>query len=223
MTRINIYTARTGELGCEPPALAGHFESSKAESWSDIDHDSNGSGGTGRGTSLWRTAGGKWVLCHWSCWQGEEDTYNYTEADAAKDWLLRNNEDSALARYFGEIPEEEDRRPGRPAVGQAINVRLGDDLLGQLDAYASEHGNSRAEAVRILLAEALAATQPYTVTVLDISTRVREISTRHASLGAAVEALREQEAWDSEDNGLPSCQPRVEHDGRPVDVEAMGG
>ena len=153
MARINIYDTQPadGEFGYEPPALAGHFDSAKAESWTDRDYNSNGSLGTGRGTSLWRTAGGKWVLCYWTCWQGEEDTYTYIDADAAKDWLLRNDEDTAVTKYFGPIPEEEDRRPGRPAVGQAVNVRLGDDLLGQVDAYAGEHGQSRAEIVRELV------------------------------------------------------------------------
>jgi hypothetical protein len=61
----------------------------------------------------------------------------------------------------------------------------------------------------------------YTVTILDLQTRIREESSRHSSLGAAVVALRGEEADDCEDNGLPSCEPRVEHDGRPVDVEAV--
>jgi hypothetical protein len=218
VTRINVYaTGNADKFGYEPPALAGHFESSKAEWWSDMDHNSNGSGGTGRGQAILRTAGGKWVLEHWTCWRGEESTYAYTDGDTAKDWLLRNNEDMAVAKYFGPIPEEEDRRPGRPAVGQAINVRPGDELLAVLNAYAGEHGHSRAEAIRILLGEALTAARPYTVTVRAIDTGRREVDSRHATLGAAVEAMRDVEDLE----GMPSYLARVEHDGRPVDVEAM--
>ncbi len=42
-------------------------------------------------------------------------------------------------------------RPGRPEVGQPINVRLGDDLLARVDARASTDGVSRAEIIRRLV------------------------------------------------------------------------
>lgn len=45
---------------------------------------------------------------------------------------------------------------GRPEVGQAINVRLGDVLLSHVDAYAYRVGIKRAQAVRRLLQAALA-------------------------------------------------------------------
>jgi len=44
---------------------------------------------------------------------------------------------------------------GRPPVGQAINIRLGDDLLHLVDDYAAHNGCSRAEAIRFLLGVAL--------------------------------------------------------------------
>jgi metal-responsive CopG/Arc/MetJ family transcriptional regulator len=44
---------------------------------------------------------------------------------------------------------------GRPAVGIPINVRLGDDLLAQVDAYAESEGIKRAEAIRRLVARGL--------------------------------------------------------------------
>jgi hypothetical protein len=155
VSRVNVYATYENladEHGYEAPVLVGHFESSKAEQWSDASIDGNGSGGTGRGTALLRTAGGKWVLAHWTRWQGESDTYAYIEADSAKDWLLRHHEDEAVTKYFGEIPEEEDRRPGRPAIGDgnAINVRLG-ELLGRVDAFATKGGTSRAAAIRELV------------------------------------------------------------------------
>jgi hypothetical protein len=48
------------------------------------------------------------------------------------------------------------RRPGRPDVGGIVQVRLG-DLLDQVDAWREPHGLSRAEAVRRLVADGLAA------------------------------------------------------------------
>lgn len=43
------------------------------------------------------------------------------------------------------------RGPGRPEVGKAINVRLGDDRLQDVDAWARENAVSRAEAIRHLI------------------------------------------------------------------------
>lgn len=219
MTRINVYS-HNDEWDYEGTrTLEGWFDSAKAEGWTDRDYNGNGSGGTGRGQAVYRTAQGRWVLQNWSNWQNEANRCEFIEPDQAREWLLRNDEDAVVAKHFGEI--EEERGPGRPKIGGKALISIGDDLLSEVDAYAKEDGTSRAEVVRKALGEFLAGARPYTVTVLDLATRVREISSRHASLGAAVEALREREAYDSEDNGLPSFQPRVEHDGRPVDVEAM--
>lgn len=123
--------------------------------WSDRDYNGNGSGGAGRGEEVILTAGGKWVMNHWTNWQGESSTRVYITADDARDWLLRNDEDSAVEEHFGEIPGEEDRRPGRPEIGEPVGVRLG-DLLGAVDAYASAKGVKRAEAIRQLVSTGLA-------------------------------------------------------------------
>lgn len=56
---------------------------------------------------------------------------------------------------------------GRPEIGQPINIRLGTDLLALVDDYAAHNGQSRAEAVRFLLAVALSerhGTEPSGVT-----------------------------------------------------------
>lgn len=116
----------------------------------------------------------------------------------------------------------EHRKMGRPRIGGEVLVRLG-DLLEDVDAYASEHGLSRAEVIRSALGEFLTSARPYALTFRDISTGQRETDSRYATLGAAVEALRGMQADDYERQqyrGLPSIQPRVEHDGHPVDVEA---
>ena len=166
--RINIYRAYTedeeyqersyheGQTGREwHPELLGWFDYHKAMHWSDADYNGNGSGGTGRGQAIHLTSGGKWVLENWTRWEGEADHYEYITGEQARDWLLRNGEDKAVADHFGDIPEEEDRRPGRPEIGPPVNVRLGTDLLGLVDAYAKRQSVSRAEAIRRLVQDAV--------------------------------------------------------------------
>jgi hypothetical protein len=54
-------------------------------------------------------------------------------------------------------PAEEDKRPqGRPPIGGAVHVRLG-DLITRVDEYAARAGISRAGAVRELVGAGLAA------------------------------------------------------------------
>jgi len=134
----------------EDGRYAGHFDWSKAGRWSDLDPVSgNGSGGAGRGEAVMLTAGGKWVLEYWTHWQGQSDRYRWITAEDAEAWLLRNGEDEAITEHFGDEPEEVDRRAGRPEIGGAVHVRLG-ELLPAVDAYAAERGLNRAEAVREL-------------------------------------------------------------------------
>jgi metal-responsive CopG/Arc/MetJ family transcriptional regulator len=40
---------------------------------------------------------------------------------------------------------------GRPEIGQPINIRLGDELLAKVDAFADTYDISRAEAIRRML------------------------------------------------------------------------
>mgnify|MGYP001209335406 CR=1 FL=1 len=47
------------------------------------------------------------------------------------------------------------RSAGRPEVGRPVNIRLGDDLLAQLDDFAAGREWSRAEAARFLISVAL--------------------------------------------------------------------
>jgi metal-responsive CopG/Arc/MetJ family transcriptional regulator len=44
---------------------------------------------------------------------------------------------------------------GRPEIGQPINIRLGDELLAQVDGYAEDESVSRAEAIRQLVQRGL--------------------------------------------------------------------
>jgi hypothetical protein len=132
---------------------AGHFDWDKAARWSDRDAISgNGSGGPGAGEAVMLTAGGKWVIEHWTNWQGQSNRYHWITPEDAKAWLLRNGEDDAVAEYFGDRPEETDLG-GRPAIGGAVHVRLGAQI-DKVDAYAARHGVSRAEAVRRIVEHA---------------------------------------------------------------------
>lgn len=134
----------------EDGRYAGRFDWTKADRWSDKDPVSgNGSGGTGRGEAVMRTAGGRWVLESWTNWQGERNTYRWITPEQAQEWLLLNGEHRAVGQYFGDQPGEEDRRAGRPGIGGAVHVRLG-DLLPAVDEFAVRAGLNRAAAVRRL-------------------------------------------------------------------------
>jgi metal-responsive CopG/Arc/MetJ family transcriptional regulator len=46
-------------------------------------------------------------------------------------------------------------RRGRPTTGVAVNTRIPQDLLDEIDRLAEEHGCPRAEMIRTLLREAV--------------------------------------------------------------------
>ena len=166
MTRINVYTyPAADQLGGEFDAveLAGWFELDRADAihedtwWDGSNHISIPTGSQSEHQVLYRTAMGRWVLHCYSQWQGVPDTYEFISEQRARDWLLGNSRDDDVARYFG--PLDEERGPGRPEVGGAVHVRLGEHLAA-VDAWAVEHGaGSRADAVRRLVALALAQQQ----------------------------------------------------------------
>jgi len=47
------------------------------------------------------------------------------------------------------------RQAGRPEVGRPVNIRLGDELLAEVDAFAEAEGVKRAEAIRQLVQRGL--------------------------------------------------------------------
>lgn len=151
MDRTNIFASH------DDRAIMGWFDYQAARAeWTDLDFNGNGSLGTGRGTGIILTAGGKWVSSRLTCWQGEAPTFAYVTAQDAREWLIANGEDAAVAEHFGGLAAEEDRRPGRPEIGGRITTALGDDLLAGVDAYAGEYRIARAEAVRRLVSSGLA-------------------------------------------------------------------
>ena len=147
MTRVSV-TAPDGSSD-------GHFTWEKAARWDDRDPATgDGCRGAGRGEAVMLTAGGRWVLERWTSWGGEAPSYAGITAAQAREWLLRNGLDGAAAELFGPVPGEEDRRPGRPEIGNRVNVFLG-DLRGEADA-ARLPRESLSDAVRRLITAGLA-------------------------------------------------------------------
>lgn len=115
---------------------------------------------------LIRTARGRWVLDHWSQYEGDQGLVSYLTDDQARDWLLVNGDDEIVARYFGEQPDE--RGPGRPSIGGKLApTDLGDELLARVETEATQDGTTRAATVRALLAEALDARERARATAAD--------------------------------------------------------
>jgi hypothetical protein len=53
-----------------------------------------------------------------------------------------------------ETPVKSERGPGRPEIGEPVNVRLG-DLLPRVDEFAASRDLSRAAAIRELVSRGL--------------------------------------------------------------------
>lgn len=149
MTRVNVTT--------------GHFDIDKAERideatyWDGNNLISVHTRSNFYHQALYRTAGGRWVLNAWSQWQNVRETYDFIDDASAEAWLLLNDSDDVLTKYFGEI--EEERGPGRPTIGGLVKVRLGDDLLGKVDALCATTGVSRPDYIRRVIEDAVAAHQ----------------------------------------------------------------
>lgn len=103
---------------------------------------------------LYRTPGGRWVLHTWSQVSGAKPDHKFIDGGAARQWLLIAGQDEAVERFFGSIAEESG--PGRPAVGDPVNIRLG-AAQAAVDEYAQGRGITRAAAVRELVEAGLRA------------------------------------------------------------------
>jgi hypothetical protein len=160
MTRIHVTepdyeTYDSGDMPWQPRRDVGYFTLEKATYWNGNKEAFDGANladvntrDQHRGEGLYLTAQGRWVLSTWSNWAGETPTYVYVTAETARDWLIFNEYDSVAEEHFGDI--EEERGPGRPEVGNIVNVRLG-ELKDPVDAYAEQRGWKRAETVRHLV------------------------------------------------------------------------
>lgn len=161
MARINVYytdgdgTTRTGWFDTD----AATENTSEYKDWNGSNHIGRMSGLQAGYEEIYRTAGGRWVR-HYNGrneYNGPE-YYEFITDEQARDWLIRDGDDDIVEKWFGEL--EPERGPGRPEVGKPINVRLGDELLGRVDAWAEKLGKSRADILRELVEAGLAARTP---------------------------------------------------------------
>lgn len=159
MARINIYgtdytTGETARLGWFDPATAEEFR--EGTRWNGRNRIGVCSGGQVGFEVLYRTRGGRWV--HRRDFRHEfngGDTYRFLSDDEARDWLIRSEvNDQAVERFFGEL--EPERRPGRPATGTRVEVRLPDEILASVDTRAEADGITRAALIRRLVEAGLA-------------------------------------------------------------------
>ena len=71
------------------------FDADKAECikedtfWDGNNHISKATGSQWEHESLYRTAGGQWVLHHWSNYQGQMASYRLISNDKAAEWLAK--------------------------------------------------------------------------------------------------------------------------------------
>lgn len=157
MQRINITEIVEDKYGDFHRRVVGWFDHDTAERFEERREVYDGANLAGvhmrdqdSGQTLYRTAGGRWVLMQWSSWQGVVDRWQFIDADEAREWLQINENDDQLERLFGTADEPE-RGPGRPEIGPVINVRLPQDLLDVLDERAREMLTSRAALIRTML------------------------------------------------------------------------
>lgn len=151
VVRENVFDRDGNFIGWFDRAKAEKFE--EATRWNGNNHVSIATGSQWDHQALYRTAGGRWVLHGWSQWEGRPERYRFISADEAREWLLLNQEDGAVEKYFGEI--EDEVGPGRPEIGRPIIAHLPPELTAQLDQMAERIGVPRAEVIRRLLTGAL--------------------------------------------------------------------
>lgn len=160
MDRINIIERDEYD---GTPRLAGWFDAEKAEPWNEAtrwngsNHISVPTGSQWDHERLYRTAGGRYVVSRWSQWQGAQDSYEYIDDEAAREWLLLNGHDDDIERLFGEPPEPERGPVGRPAIGPLVNITMPQSMIDALDEIAERDNVSRAEVVRRAVAGMLGA------------------------------------------------------------------
>ena len=96
ITEANVYGDKT--------AGTRWFDADRAERfaedtrWDGRNHISVATNSQTEHESLYRTAGGKWILCEWSQWEGTLTMYTEISQKRAYDWLIKNGH---------EVPESE--------------------------------------------------------------------------------------------------------------------
>ncbi len=137
--------------------VQGWFTVDKAEKfsegtrWDGNNHISLATGSQWDHEALYRTAGGRWVIYFYSQWQGRADHYRFVDDEQALEWLIKNKEEEEkYSKYFPRGIDEE-RGPGRPPVGDVVQVRFDPAKIKMLDALARDEETSRAEMIRRLV------------------------------------------------------------------------
>lgn len=159
MARVSYTLPGSGELAWFDPDRATLVAQQETR-WDGSDQVSAATGSPWVDEDLYRTAGGAWVVRVDSrdmrTRRGAGVFWEGMSAQAAQEWLRRQDLHEIADEHFGAVDE---RGPGRPAVGPAINTRVSADQLRRLDAWASARGLTRAEAIRRIVDSALGASE----------------------------------------------------------------
>ncbi len=157
MARINVLdtdpqTGTTTLLGWFDPDSATVYH--PATRWTGSETIDTNTGSSREHQTLYRTAGGRWVLEETADYDAAEDLYTYLDAEEARDWLIRNE-------YSGEDVETATGAPlppemGRPEIGPQIKVRLPRALIERIDDLAGEEGVTRSAWIRQAVTRAAA-------------------------------------------------------------------
>ncbi len=168
MNRINLFVYPPEDDFDSTPVHDGWFDLDKAEmfpqdtEWNGRNHISVHTGSQWDSQTLYRTSGGKWVLNHSSARQGTLPRYERIGDEQAMRWLIVNNSDDVVTRFFGPLPEESGPAPtGRPKeFGDPFPQRLTPAVQDVVDQLARDAGVPRAEMVRRLVDAGLASGAP---------------------------------------------------------------
>ncbi len=72
-----------------------HF--AEGTKWDGSNHISKATGGQWEHESLYRTAGGLWILNCWSNYQGSQDSYEEVSSEESAKWVLKNDYEPHIA------------------------------------------------------------------------------------------------------------------------------
>ena len=143
MTRVNVTSDGYGHVvgWFNIDTATGYPEGTR---WDGRNKISLATGASSEHQYLYRTAGGRWVVNHWSQWQGVPESYRFVTDEEAREWLIRCEYPEAEVEAATGVPVESERGPGRPEIGPAFSVRFPADLLARVDAAAEAAHVSRA-------------------------------------------------------------------------------
>lgn len=155
---------------------------------------------------LIHTGEGHWVLQEWCTLHRGQGTYRWVTPDEARDWLERNNQDRAVARYFHPLGEHS--ADGAPLhIGNQVTVSLG-TLLPLVDDMATGRNISRGEMLRRMVLAFANTTWQYELQEFDRHKGVWTTLQNYQRKGDALMA-RAVELANQPSHVLPDWQFRV--------------